>query len=70
MTLRSLKGQAVSVRAMTPHGGLEVQLRSFLTSALDDGEVSFNPWPLSPRGTNRQHQLTKMGGATQPDVSE
>jgi hypothetical protein len=36
MTLRRLKGQAVSVCGMTTYGGLEVQLHSFLTAALDD----------------------------------
>jgi hypothetical protein len=46
MTLRRLKGRAVSVRALTTYGGLEAQLHSFLTSALADSEVSFKPRPL------------------------
>ena len=46
MTLRRLKGRAVSVRALTTYGGLEAQLYSFLTSALADGVVSFKPRPL------------------------
>ena len=46
MALRRLKGQAVSVRALTTYGGLEAQLHSFLTSALNDGDVSFKPRPL------------------------
>jgi len=53
MTLRRLKGRAVSVRALTTYGGLEAQLHSFLTSALADSEVSFKP-----RSLYREKQTT------------
>jgi len=60
MTLRRLKGRAVSVRVLTTYGGLEAQLHSFLTSALAEGEVSFKPRPFYRRRTNRQHQMTRI----------
>jgi hypothetical protein len=41
------KGKAVPAHTMEAHGGVEVQLSSFLTLVLDGSMVSFKPRPIS-----------------------
>ena len=47
-----LKGKSSLNTPWGHGGGVEVQLHSFLTSALDGGMVGFKPWPHYPRGTH------------------
>jgi len=49
-------------------GGVEVQLHTFLTSALLGWVVSFAPWPLYRRGRSRRYPLDRRLGGPQPST--
>jgi len=49
-------------------GGVDIKLHTFLTSALDGGEVSFMPQPLYPRGKDSLVQTGQEAGCAPEPV--
>ena len=50
------------VRVMNPYGGIEVQLRSFLTSAIEAGEWSSRSGHFTPGKELRHPRSVCLGG--------